>query len=356
MRALIAGLALTVMAAAPVAATEDELRGAAIDVLAEHFYEDGPGAAIAIVDGDQVTLACYGLANVESGLPIKPNTLFDLASVSKQFTAAAILRLDLDGELDVEQSVQSLLSDFRIPVKGRAITVSDLLHHLSGLPDYSSDDWDGSDRGFAELSTETHLGWLNRQRPLSAPGRRYRYNNSGYALLGLIIERLSGQSQETFMRERLFTPAGMRNVEVLDRIGERFPRAAKGYAAEDDEFSPSFSATRITGDGNVYAHIADMARWAQALEGDSIFSTAPRNRLWENGRFDNGRPLDDGAGYGYGLGWVLDEDSDRQSHSGSWDGTATYLLRDGGSRRWVIVHSNDENADVESIADALIAL
>lgn len=354
--ALASVLALAGIAAPPVVMADGELHEAAIEVLAEHFYEDGPGAAVAIVDGDEVTIACYGLADVEAGKAITPNTLFDLASVSKQFTAAAVLRLEVDGAIDLGQPVQALIDDFRMPVKGRAITVRDLLHHLSGLPDYSSDDWDGSDRAFAELSTETHLDWLNRQRAQSSPGRSYRYNNSGYALLGLLIERISGQSQEAFMREQLFAPAGMRDVQVLDQIGERFRLAATGYAADDDVFTPSFSPTRITGDGNVYAHIVDMARWAQALEGDRIFSATQRDRLWRNGRFDSGQPLDDGEGYGYGLGWVLDEEADRQSHSGSWDGTATYLLRDGEYERWVIVLSNDENAEVETIAEALIEL
>ena len=349
-------LTLLLIACSAVAGADDRLERRVQRLLAAQFAADGPGAAVALLEDGALRTAAYrGLADLDSGRAIDGRTLFDLASVSKHITAAAILRLSEDDELALDDDVVTHVPDFAVPVRGRAVTLRDLLLHVSGLPDYSGDDFEGDERAFSRLTTETHLDWINGQRALRAPGRRYDYNNSGYALLALVVERISGQAFRDYVRESLFAPAGMPRSEVLDRLGRRFPGQATGYSTAEGEPAVSELPTRITGDGNVYSSLEEMIAWCRALGGNVVLSAASRRQMFRNGRLDGGSPLDV-DGYGYGLGWSLDADSGQAFHSGSWNGTATYIAHEFASERWVIVLSNDEDADVETLGEALLAL
>lgn len=326
-------------------------------VLAEHFSGDGPGAAVAVIQHGAVRArSVIGYADIEREIPIDAHTLFDLASVSKQYTAAAALLLAGDDALDVDQPVTDYVPDFAVESPGRPVRVIDLIHHVSGIPDYTADDWGLSDAEFAELDTETHLEWLNAQAATEAPGTVYRYNNSGYVLLSLVIERASGEHYADYARARLFQPAGMHDAQVMDSHRLRFPRQAQGYKRDEGgEYTRSTSPSSVTGDGNVYASLADMVAWMRALDGNRVLSATQKRTAWSNGRLDSGRALTDEDGNGYGYGWVIEADG-RVSHSGSWMGTATYVLRDHASSTHVVVLSNDETADVASIAEALLDL
>ena len=344
----------TIFAAAPIFA--QEYNDAADEILAQHFSDEGPGAAVAVLQNGEVLVeTAIGYADVGAETPIDSDSVFDLASVSKHFTAAAVQILVKEGRLDLRQPVRKYVPDFVDSEDGRAVRVSDLLYHISGLADYTSDDWDGSDRAFARLTTESHLRWLNQQDAHALPGEVYLYNNSEYVLLALIVERVSGQRFAEFARRRLFAPAGMRATRVMERLDQRFAGQVKGYESDDDgDFSPSSSPSIGAGDGNIFASLTDMIAWMRALDGNRVLDAAQKRLAWSNGKLDSGEPIDD-DGTGYGFGWVIDGGG-RVSHSGSWMGTSTYVLRDARAGVDVVVLSNDESADVESIAEALRAL
>lgn len=354
---LLAVAALALCGWASLAAADTELDALADEILAEHYDEDGPGAAVAVLqDGEVVIQTSIGLADVKRGVPIDADTLFDLASVSKQFTAAAILLLEADGRLDVRRPLTTYLPDFRVRSPGRPVRVEDLVLHVSGLEDYTDgDDWGLSDREFAELTTEGHLQLINQTDAQSAPGRQYIYNNSGYVLLALVVERTSGQSFAEFATRRLFQPAGMRATRITDRLGKRFAHQARGYKTSDDGgVRLSESPSSVTGDGNVYSSTTDMIAWMRALDGNRVLSAAQKRRAFAPGKLDSGAYIDsEGSGYGYG--WSIDGDG-RVSHSGSWMGTATYVARNHAAGVSVIVLSNDEGSDVERIAEELAQL
>lgn len=349
-------LLLAAALAAPSAAADAPLQRQAQQLLAEYVSADGPGAAVAVLEDGRVRIAAYrGLADLDSGRPIAGDTVFDLASVSKHITAAAILRLAEDEALSLDDDLVDHVPDFAVPERGRAVTVRDLLLHLSGLPDYSSDAFEEDEEAFRQLTTETHLEWMNAQRALRAPGRHYEYNNSGYALLALVVERVSEESFRNYVRENLFAPAGMRRSEVLDRLGKRFPLQARGYTTASGEAELSELPTRITGDGNVYSSLDEMVAWCRALGSDTVLDADSRRQMFRNGRLDDGSALEV-EGDGYGLGWSLDPDSGQAYHSGSWNGTATYVAHEFESDRWVIVLSNDEDAAVASLGEAALRL
>lgn len=295
------------------------------------------------------------MADVDEGKPITPDSVFDLASVSKQITGTAILHLADKGRLDLNENVSTYLPDYSVSVKGRDVTVIDLVHHVSGLMDYCSGDWAGTDEEFAELTTETHLQWLNSTKPRRAPGVKFEYNNSGYALLSLIVERISGRGFPAYVRENLFEPAGMSKTHFGDGNTELPEETVKGYlTTAKGKVRPSFSPTIITGDGNIYSSVRDLARWDVAMRRNLILSAASQKRAWRNGTLNKGRPIADEGGDGYGFGWVVDQSRPLVSHTGSWDGTSTCLLVDLESGLTVAVLSNDENADTLSLGDRIL--
>lgn len=351
---------LTLASTAASGATPRHERESEIRALVEERIDvKGPGVAILVSQrGVPLHMAGYGMADVKSGAPITPDSLFDLASVSKQMTGVAILTLVEKGRLKLDQPVARYVHDFAVLVKGRPITVADLLHHVSGLADYTSDDWSGSDEEFASLTPEAHLKWLNGARARRAPGLKYEYNNSGYVLLALIVERLSGQSFAKYLQEHLFAPAGMEHTVILDGTAKLPKQTVKGYATDDKgRITPSSLSSVITGDGNVYTSIRDLALWDKALRDHTIIGKSSQELAWTNGRHDNGKPIRDDDGDGYGFGWVIEKKRNGiVSHSGSWNGTASYLLLDLREGFTIAVLSNDEKADVGDLAEEVLAL
>ncbi len=350
------GLALAVLALPPqlTASPDDKVRA----LLEDKVDRDGPGVAILVSrNGVPLHMAGYGLADVKAGTSITPDSLFDLASVSKHMTGIAILTLVEQGKLKLDQPVAQYLADFRVPTKGRPVTVNDLLHHVSGLADYTSDDWDGSDEKFASLTNERHLQWMNGTKPRRAPGMKYEYNNSGYALLASIVERISGQTFAEYAREHLFDPAGMKHTFILDGTARLPAEAVKGYATDSKgKVKRSTSSTVITGDGSVYTSVRELNLWDKALRSHRIISRRSQELAWANGRYDNGHPIKNEDGDGYGIGWVIEEKRRLVSHSGSWNGTATYFLLDLENGLTVAVLSNNEKAAVSDLAEEILAL
>ncbi len=337
-----------------MAAREDKVRA----LVEEKIDRDGPGVAILVSrNGVPLHMAGYGLGDIKTGRAITPDSLFDLASVSKHLTGVAILTLVEKGKLKLDQPVAQYLEDFNVPIKGRPVTVNDLLHHVSGLADYTSDDWEGSDEEFASLTNERHLKWLNGTRPRRAPGVKYEYNNSEYALLALIVERLSGRSFAQYAQEHLFAPAGMTRTFILDGTATLPAEAVKGYATNaKGKVKRSSSPTVITGDGSVYTSVRELSLWDKALRTHRIISRQSQELAWTNGRYDNGNPIRDEDGNGYGFGWTIEKKRHLVSHSGSWSGTATYLLLDLENGLTVAVLGNDEKTDVSDLAEEILAL
>lgn len=336
-------------------AADASLNAAIVKILSRHFHKDGPGAAVLITDNGVVKhMQCYGMADAAAEKPITPNSVFDLASMSKQFTAAAVLLLVSDGKFALSDPVRKVLPDLKVPAKGREVTVADLVYHLSGLANYTSDDWDGTDEEFQKLTPSTHLQWINHTKSHRAPGVKWEYNNSGYVLLALIVERTSGMSYADFVKTRLFEPAGMSSSVVHDKLALhlKVPNLVQGYKVKKGEASKSSEWTQITGDGNILATIADIARWDNALRHDMIFTAAQKKLAWSSGRLDDGSPIDnDGDGYGFGLN--TDLKLGMVWHNGSWMGTSTCIRRYLKSGITIAVLSNDEKADANAIVNEI---
>jgi CubicO group peptidase (beta-lactamase class C family) len=331
-----------------------KLERAIDEVVSEHVDDDGPGLALLIVsDGEPLIRKGYGRASLD-GEVISARSVFDLASVSKHITATAVSLLIEDGAITAEDEVREHVSGLTIATRGRPILVRDLLWHVSGLPDYSGDAWDGTDEAFERLTNEGLVEWLNGQRMVSAPGKRYEYNNSGYALLARLVECVSGKRYSEFARERMFGPLGMEHTFALDSTRRRIERRVTGYKEDGDDYVESLEPSVIQGDGNVFTCLDDLLRWERAMRDATLLSRESLEVMREPGTLDDGSEIDaDGQGYGYG--WSVDQDEDNPSisHSGAWAGTATYYVRYHDDEVTSVLLSNNEDLDVESLCEEI---
>ncbi|MCF7223130.1 serine hydrolase domain-containing protein [Marilutibacter chinensis] len=320
---------------------------AGVDALMARYQGEVPGAALMVIrDGEAVVRRGYGLAELETGRAVTPATNFRLASISKQFTAAAVLLLAEDRRLDLDDPVRRWLPT--LPAATDTVTIRHLLTHTSGLVDY--EEAMPADLDPADLSDQLRdadvLTILERQdRTYFVPGTGYRYSNSGYALLALVVERASGVDYPEFLRQRIFAPLGMDATLAYVREGPAVPERAYGYSRTDSGWvrTDQSLTSAVLGDGGIYSSIDDLARWDAALYDDRLLSDASRRLA-----FAATTPTDD-PDIAYGFGWRITGDS--LWHSGESIGFRNVLVRFPQRRLTVVLLSNRN--DPEPYATAL---
>ncbi|WP_435017880.1 serine hydrolase domain-containing protein [Tundrisphaera sp. TA3] len=309
-----------------------------------------PGLAVAVVHRGEVVLARgYGMANLEWSAPATPDTVFGLASVSKQFTATAIMLLARDGELSVDDPIAGKLDG--LPKAWAGITVRHLLGHTSGIKEYLR----AKNLSLRQDYAEADLIRMVADEPLEfPPGTRWAYSNTNYVLLGMIVAKAGETSLAAFCRDRIFEPLGMKSTRVNDPRAI-IPRRAAGYERSwgvlrlSEWISPSLAAT---GDGAVVSTALDLAKWEAALDGDRLLPRATLREMWTPGRLADGKPT------GYGFGWVIGERRGRPvlEHAGGFPGTSAYIGRFPDEKLSVIVLSNIANAGAAQIGRGIAAL
>ena len=331
----------------PPAATPTQV--ARVDALFADFMAPGsPGAAVAVVrDGAIAFAKGYGLADIETGVAVTPATSFRLASVTKQFTAAAILTLVEAGSLALDDRLGELLAG--VPVFAQDVTVRQLLAHTSGLPDYEP--LTGKADG-PQLSDRDVLALLRKAKGLYfKPGTSWRYSNSAYALLALIVEQKSGTSFAAYLRQRIFDRAHMStavaHVDGADTVANR----AYGHSKDGNGWKRTDQnrTSAVLGDGGIYASAEELARWSIALDANTVMMAATFASMVEP------QVLPSGAVTSYGFGWFLDRHHGRrrQRHEGDSIGFRTALQRYPDDRLTVIVLTNRGAAPIDGLSDGV---
>jgi len=324
-----------------------------LDAIASSYYPaTEPGAAVLVTkDGEVLLRKGYGLADLEQGIPIEPDMVFRIGSVTKQFTAAAILLLEEEGKLSVEDDLRKHLPDY--PTSGRAITIAQLLTHTSGIRSYT-DMPDFGKRMREDMSVEEIIA-LFRDEPLGfEPGEKYAYNNSGYVLLGAIIEKASGKTYEAYLRERIFEPLGMSQT-YYGSASRIIPKRAQGYDGVNAEFENAeyLSMTLPYAAGSLLSTVDDLAKWDRALEGTGLLSQASLDKWWKPFSLANGESIH------YGYGWSISSYQGHRvvGHGGGINGFTCQLLRMPEDRVFVTVltNRNDEKANPGLVARKLAA-
>ncbi|MBQ7714398.1 MAG: beta-lactamase family protein [Clostridia bacterium] len=313
--------------------------------LAREAYEknSNTGTWLYAENGKIVSKGAVGFRDPENTLPITEDTIFQLASVTKQFTAAAVMLLVRNGGLGLEDEITKIFPEL---TEYKGVTIRHLLTHTGGVPDYFADpDWflnilkkekriPGNDE-ILRFLCETGL------KPSFAPGEEWEYSNTGYNLLALAVERLSDVPYEEFLRKNIFEPAGMTSTRCchIRRDGAPFENFARGAVIEGDEVKYAedsgdgpyvIAFDGLNGDDYVYTNIFDMFAWDRALREEKVLAKEEQAIMCAPVVLNSGETYSNGDGVGYGFGWGVKNDAEfglTVSHSGGMPGVSTWYER-----------------------------
>lgn len=339
-------LSLTSMKAA-----DPDQRSAMIDVLF-HDYDrpNVPGASVMVIQNGKVLLArAYGMADLENKVPSAPEVNYRLASVTKQFTAMAIMILAEAGKLSFDDPIAKFFPEFR--AYGKPITVRQLLNHTSGLIAYEDIIPDGTTLPVLDINV---LRLLQKQdHTYFPPGSEFRYSNSGYALLALIVEKVSGQTFSAFLRDHIFKPLKMDGTLAYESGISTVNHRAYGYT---EQGTGTFTRTdqsltsSVLGDGGVYSSINDLFKWDQTL-----YTTKLVSRKTLEQAFTPGKSTLHDKNLQYGFGWFLSEYRGLRKiwHYGSTIGFSTRLERFPEKQFTVIILANRSEAALADIPEKI---
>lgn len=333
-----------ILATTAACASGSNRRVSEIDLLMQRYDGGVPGASLLVIrDGKPAIRKSWGLADVEAKIPTTPATNYRLASVTKQFTAAAILLLVQDGKIRPDDPIRRWLPS--LPYAVDSVTISHLLTHMSGVVDYEDVMAPGTT---TQLHDADVLRLLESQdTTYFKPGTSYRYSNSGYALLALVVERASGKTFATFLRNRIFTPVGMTNTVAFEDGVSVVSDRAFGYTMRNGTWTRKDQSTTsaVLGDGGMYSSIDDLAKWDTALN-DSRLLTDESRRLAFTPHTDT-----DDADVRYGFGWRITGET--LWHSGETSGFRNVIVRYPARKLTVIILSNRDDPEPYKTALAI---
>ena len=305
-------------------------------LMSEAFKDNGPGAvALVVKDGKTLYRKAFGIANLELGVKMKPENVFRIGSITKQFTATAILKLRDEGKLALEDDITKYMKDY--PAHGHEITIKHLLTHTSGIKSYTGmKEWTTEFRKM-DFTPEEFIEFF-KNRPMDfKPGKEYRYNNSAYFILGHIIEVISGMTYEQYIDSNFFKPLEMKssyygsNSRIIkDRAHGYEKREGKYINAELLSMSQPYAA------GSLMSTVDDLYKWYNAVMEDKVISKISRKEAHST------FTLNDGEKTGYGYGWIIGniQGSPMISHEGGINGYLTSSIYLPNEEVFVAIFSN----------------
>lgn len=360
---VLAASVLLPMCASTLAASAKPSKARIDAVMAEYNRTDGPGCAVSVVQNGAVAYENgYGMANLEHQVPITPDTVFYIASVSKQFTAAAVALLAEEGRISLQDDLRKYVPE--MPDYGKPIAIHNLIHHTSGLRDYLNL-WDQSHQSFADSISELQAIEIIARHPgLEFPtGDKYQYSNSNYMLLSLIVKRASGMSLRQYAEEKMFKPLGMRHTHFHDdrtmivpnRASAYFKRAAKdGGGPDGGELGLFQTSFDLVGDGGLLTTVRDLVLWDRNYY-HNVLGTRGQALIEQ---LTSTEPLNDGSANAYAFGLQIGEYGGLKSvsHGGSFIGYRSMLMRIPQRQLSVIMLCNAAEADTGKLSKQIVDL
>jgi len=340
MRPMFCAAAALVLAVVPARAQRPPQEIAARQRFVDSLFADyavpgAPGASVVVVrDGRVVLRRAFGLANLEPRTAATPRSDYRLASLTKQFTAMAVMILAEKHRLAFDDSVARYLPS--LPACARGVTIRHLLNHTSGIWAYEdfvpdSQTYQVKDRDVLQLIGRADSLYF-------PPGSAYRYSNTGYALLALVVERVSGMPFALFLKRYIFVPAEMRNTVAFEDGVRAVPHRAFGFTAEGTGFLPTdqSNTSAVLGDGGIYTSVDDLALWHLALERSRLVHPATQQLAWTPATRTTGTATT------YGFGWFVERDAHglRLWHHGETRGFTNGIVRYPDQRLMVAVFTN----------------
>ncbi|OFW03294.1 MAG: hypothetical protein A3H96_19540 [Acidobacteria bacterium RIFCSPLOWO2_02_FULL_67_36] len=306
-------------AQAPAASLETK-----VDQVFARWNGQTPGCAVGVgVGGQGVLQKAYGMADLEHDAPNTPDTIFEAGSVSKQFTAAALLLLVREGKLSLDDPVRKHIPE--LPDYGSPLLVRHMLNHMSGLRDWGSVEAIAGWPRTTRVYTHAHvLDIVSRQKALNfTPGTQYSYSNSGYNLAAIMVSRLSGKSFAEFCQERLFKPLGMTHTSWRDDFTRIVKHRAIAYRSDASGYSQAMPFENVHGNGGLLTTVGDLLLWNENFESPKVGDAAFVARQQEPGKFNDGKP----GSYALGLMVGQYKGVREVGHSGSTAGYRAHLVR-----------------------------
>lgn len=303
-----------------------------------------PGLALAVLkDGKIIKAAGYGMSNIKLQMPSNPDTIYKIASVSKQFIATGIMLLVQEGKIGVDDPINKYLEG--TPATWKAITIRHLLTHTSGLV--------REPPGYDPHKMRTDAEVIKSAYPLPLqfqPGEKFQYSNVGYFALGEVTRKVSGEPWTDYLDKKVFKPSGM-NATYPTNTKVALPNRAQGYV-DNDKLREAGEWLALRPSGAFLSTVLDMAKWDAMLYTDKILSEATRHQMWTPVKLNNGTT------YPYGFGWQLEPLSGRRTvyHSGGGPGARTKFVRFPDDKLSIIVLINLDDVDVDSLVEGIAAL
>jgi D-alanyl-D-alanine carboxypeptidase len=324
-----------------------------IDAYLKDYLEQEqvPAVSLAVVeDGHVIFARGYGLANVELKVPATPETVYQIQSITKQFTATAIMMLVEQQKIDLDEKVGHYLEG--TPKTWENITIRHLLTHTSGIKDFINEPT-------ASLRldvSEDDVFQATVPRPLNfTPGEKYSYSNTNYHLLAMILRKVAGQSYGEFLKERIFEPLGMQHTQIVS-LSAIVPNRAAGYVKRQGQLrNGEYIAPTVLGyaGGGIMSTVLDMAKWDSALYTEKLLKQSSLDQMWTPARLNNGK-FDN-----YGFGWSVTKVNGHRfvSHNGAHStGFNTHIGRYPDDRLTVIVLANARHANAERLGRHIAGL
>lgn len=334
-------------------AIADEMTAYLQACLANRYFM---GSVLVARAGEVLLSAGYGMANLEHDVPNTPQTKFRIGSITKQFTATAILQLQEQGLLEVHDSISTYLPDYP---NGEQITIHHLLNHTSGIPNYTElDNFEQTTK--IQVTLDDLIARFSGEPLEFTPGERYRYTNSGYVVLTKIIETVSSHSYADYLQHQILEPLGMVD-SGYDRQEVILPHRASGYIFSGEAYqnADSVDMSWPSGAGGMYSTIEDLYKWEQGLYTDTVLTASSREMMFTPKVVV--RAEEDGKGYYHGYGGIICTHYERKLlyHGGGIDGFSTRIARYPDERISIIVLTNIDAAaatPVVPIANDLAAI
>ena len=337
-----------------------------IESMAREAFEKDSfnGAWIYAENGEIISKGAVGFRDPENTVPLGEDAIFQLASVTKQFTAAAVMLMRRRGLLSLEDDITKFFPEL---TAYKGVTVKHLLTHTSGIPDYFDDaDWfiDNWKKGNKVPGNSEIVRFLceTEAKPYGAPGEKFEYSNTGYNLLAEILERLSGMPFEDLLRKNIFEPAGMSSTRCchIRRDGVPFENYSQATVHEDGRFVADVDSEEdgevtafdgLNGDDYVYTNIFDMLKWDRALRNETVLTREEQMMMYTPVVLNSGETYEDEDGDGYGFGWSVTHDDEHGlivNHSGGMPGVHTWFERFIDEDKMLLILCSRDELDVRA--------
>jgi len=346
---LFAGVLSDVASAQP---QSPDMLSAQFDKMLSAQFKDGePGATVLVArNGSVVYTRAFGLANVELDVPMDVASVFKIGSITKQFTAVAVLQLAEQRKLSLQDDITRFIPDY--PTGGRKITIEHLLTHTSGIWNYSSMD-DAAKRGAMDFTPDEMIDRFKNQPMRFDPGTKWEYSNANYVLLGAIIERITGKTYGAYLEQNIFKPAGMTRSLYASDI-RLVTNRADGYSMNEEGIvnAAYLSMTQPYAAGSILSTVEDLFKWNQALQSGKLIKRETLKKAWTRYKLADGS--DTSYGYGWRMGYI--QESRSLWHGGWINGFITMALYLPDEDVFVAVFSNCDANSPEDVVARLAAL